>query len=69
VTTRRAIIGCTLVGLAYAAVLTALGDPAPGFVGGVLLAVLTFLIIRRVQEYNAAKRRDAARRRAGSGHG
>ena len=33
-TTRRAIIGCTLVGLAYGAVLTARGDPAPGLVGG-----------------------------------
>jgi hypothetical protein len=66
VSTRRAAIACALVGAAYAAVLTVRGDPAPGIVGGVLLAVLVFLIVRRVQEYNAHKRREAARRRGGA---
>jgi hypothetical protein len=62
-TTRRLALLCALVGVAYAAVLTVTGDPAPGLVGGVLLAVLVFVIVRRVQAYNAAKRREAARRR------
>jgi len=62
-TTGRIALLCALVGVAYAAVLTVRGDPAPGLVGGVLLAVLVFVIVRRVQAYNAAKRREAARRR------
>ena len=62
-TTGRIALLCALVGVAYAAVLAVRGDPAPGLVGGVLLAVLIFVIVRRVQEYNAAKRREAARRR------
>jgi hypothetical protein len=62
-TTGRLALLCALVGVAYAAVLAARGDPAPGLVGGVLLAALVFVVVRRVQEYNAAKRREATRRR------
>ena len=39
------------------------GDVAPGIVGGILAAVLVFLVIRRVEEHNAEKRRRMAARR------
>jgi hypothetical protein len=60
---RTALLGA-VVGLLYAVVLSVRGDPAPGVVGGVLLAVLIVLVVRRVQAYNElARRRAAARRR------
>jgi len=64
--TGRLALLCAAIGVVYAAVLAITGDPVPGVVGGVLLAVLAFLVVRRVQQYNAAKRREAARRRGGN---
>ncbi len=45
-------------GAAFAISAIARGDVAPGLVGGVLGAVLVFLVLQRVEEHN-----DAARRR------
>jgi hypothetical protein len=50
-------------GLVYAVVLAARGDEAAGLVGGVLLAILVALVIRRVRAHNAVKRRRAATHR------
>jgi hypothetical protein len=51
-----------VIGLIYAVVLVATGDVAPGLVGGVLLAVLIFLVIQRVQAFYALKRQRSTRR-------
>ena len=62
-TPARAAIAGAIIGVAYAVTLTIRGDVAPGLVGGVLAAVLTFLIIRRVEAHNEAKRRRMAANR------
>jgi len=67
VTTRQSAILAAVVGVAYAATLVVTQDAvAPGLVGGALAGVLVFLLIRRVQEHNAMRRRRAeGRDRAG----
>ena len=61
--TRQVAFAGAVVGVLYAVTLSLRGDVAPGIVGGVLAAILVFLVIRRVEEYNAAKRRRMAARR------
>jgi hypothetical protein len=61
--TRQVAFAGAVVGVLYAVTLSLRGDVAPGIVGGVLAAILAFLVIRRVEEYNAAKRRRMAARR------
>ena len=56
-------IVAALIGVAYALTISLRGAVAPGIVGGILAAVLAFLVIRRVEAYNAEKRRRAAERR------
>jgi hypothetical protein len=51
------------VGLLYAVPMVARGAVAPGIVGGVLAAILTFLVFRRVGERQRRRNREAERRR------
>jgi hypothetical protein len=67
VSTRRAVLAGVLLGLAYGVAVVLRGDVAPGIVGGALLAVLTFLLIRRVEAHNERRRRALERRREPSG--
>jgi len=50
-------------GAAFAISAIARGDVAPGLVGGVLGAVLVYLVLQRVSEHNAAVRRRRERER------
>ena len=56
-------IVAALIGIAYAVTISIRGAVAPGIVGGVLAAILAFLVIRRVEAHNAEKRRRSAERR------
>jgi energy-converting hydrogenase Eha subunit G len=66
VSTRQTVIVAAVIGLAYTITLVVQGGVAPGLVGGALAGVLVFLLIRRVQEHNAMRRR-RARGRSGPG--
>lgn len=45
-------------GLAFAVSSSLRGDVLPGIVGGALGALLVWIVIGRVQEHNAGRRRD-----------
>jgi hypothetical protein len=65
VTTRQTAIVAALSGVAYTVTLSLQGGVAPGVVGGVLAGILAFLVIRRVQQHNAMRRRRGDGRRGG----
>jgi hypothetical protein len=52
----RAIVGA-VVGVFYAVTLGVNGDLLPGLVGGVLLGILCFVVLRAFEHQRAAKRR------------
>ena len=52
----RAIVGA-VVGVFYAITLGINGDLLPGLVGGVLIGILCFLVLRAFERQRAAKRR------------
>ncbi|MGH2968871.1 MAG: hypothetical protein ACRDK0_07385 [Solirubrobacteraceae bacterium] len=62
---RNVAILAAVVGVLYAVGMIARGDIAPGIVGGVLAAILCFLVLREVGERQ--RRRNAARERRRSG--
>jgi hypothetical protein len=61
--TQMAIVGACF-GVAFAISGIARGDAAPGFVGGILGAVLVYLVLLRVTEHHAELKRRRERRDA-----
>jgi uncharacterized protein (DUF2062 family) len=62
--TRHIVIFGIIVGLLYAVPMIARGDVAPGIVGGVLAAILTFLVFRRVGERQRLRNAERERRQS-----
>jgi len=52
------IVLCVVVGAGFFATYAARGHVLPGLVGGVLAAILLYLVIGRFQEQQAQRRRD-----------
>ena len=52
------IVLAVLVGLGFFATYAARGDVLPGAVGGILAAVLVYVVILRFEQQSAARRRD-----------
>ena len=59
------LIFAGFVGLLYTVPMVARGAVAPGIVGGILAAILTFLVFRRVAERQRMREEARARRRSG----
>ena len=55
------VILCVLVGLGFAVSYIARGHLWPGIVGGVLAAILLYVVIGRFEEQVAQRRRDRER--------
>jgi hypothetical protein len=60
------VIFGAIVGLLYGVPMVARGDVAPGIVGGILAAILTFLVFRRVGERQRQRNAERERRRSGA---
>ena len=52
------IILCVVVGAGFFGTYAARGDVLPGLVGGVLAAILLYVVIGRFEEQQAQRRRD-----------
>jgi hypothetical protein len=52
------IVIALLVGIGFFATYAARGDVLPGAVGGILAAVLVYVVILRFEQQSAARRRD-----------
>ena len=55
------LVLAVLVGLGFFAVYAARGDVLPGLVGGILAAVLVFVVITRFEQQTEARRRNRER--------
>jgi hypothetical protein len=55
------LIVCVLVGVGFAVSYIARGHVAPGLVGGVLAAILLYIVIGRFEEQSAQRRRNRER--------
>jgi hypothetical protein len=51
-----------VVGVGIAVTMALQGDVAPGLVAGALGGVLVFILVRRVEEHNAMRRRELEKR-------
>jgi hypothetical protein len=52
------VILCVVVGAGFFGTYAARGDVLPGLVGGVLAAILLYVVIGRFEEQQAQRRRD-----------
>ncbi len=60
-TDRSKLIAAVFIGVLYAIGMTIGGDWFPGIVGGVLAAILCFLVLRAVERQRAERRRNRGR--------
>ena len=63
--TRHIVIFAVIVGMLYGVPTVARGDVAPGIVGGILAAILCFLVFRRVSERQRLRNAERERRQSG----